>query len=583
MVPVSLSPDADTSRDKSLGHPPYLKRLASIHDLPNELLSEIFALAASQPFDTQFWGPESSKVSLIVVDNLVPISATCRAWRTLVSETPFLWSSFFLDENWNENEGALVLQRSRDVPATLYYSGGIQETLCYFLGVLRHRLRELYILDETLEWDSVASMLSTDFPMLSACTLHLGDRADETRPSRNTYLSGSLQRLCCLRLSCPVILPSGHIPHLTNLQVDGGGPHTLSSVFALLSAAPRLEYLWLVLSVERDRDQYAGIMVRLQHLKRCSLNMEPYDDFLSGLTLPPNCLVLFKDLLDFELGLEPEELPLIPTLVAALPRHPFTQCLSRLRIVPDNVGFGSTPDPEYAYHVQLANETSTSGLHFQILRGDLSGPILQPVERGKMSRTMAEEIFSAYPSGSLVANVKELWVYKWTDWLTADVLARLPLLETLVLVLDGDPWNTKWNDDPPTTIPKALTKQPKAGQAPLCPALTNLCLIMCYDHAVQETKRFVKARKRAGHPIKRLALECVNAYALEYATNGKLAKLVNELVVSSTGDNYKYWAPHTFEEGWARGLGGWPEWPEWLEWRKLNSDIMQGLDEIEDE
>ncbi|TBU46274.1 hypothetical protein BD309DRAFT_1017250 [Dichomitus squalens] len=53
-----------------------LKPRATIHSLPNELLSEIFALAAREAFKTQVLACTYAELSLIVADNLKPILAT---------------------------------------------------------------------------------------------------------------------------------------------------------------------------------------------------------------------------------------------------------------------------------------------------------------------------------------------------------------------------------------------------------------------------------------------------------------------------------------------------------------------------
>ncbi|TBU25510.1 hypothetical protein BD311DRAFT_809168 [Dichomitus squalens] len=53
-----------------------LKPRATIHSLPNELLFEIFALAAREAFKTQVLACTYAEPSLIVADNLKPILAT---------------------------------------------------------------------------------------------------------------------------------------------------------------------------------------------------------------------------------------------------------------------------------------------------------------------------------------------------------------------------------------------------------------------------------------------------------------------------------------------------------------------------
>ena len=75
-----------------------------------------------------------------------------------------------------------------------------------------------------------------------------------------------------------------------------------------------------------------------------------------------------------------------------------------------------------------------------------------------MSRNMAEEPFAAYPTGSLVANVKEVWMYTWTDLLSTDVFARFSALETLVIVADGNLWSLRSTTTRPLWPPISSAK-----------------------------------------------------------------------------------------------------------------------------
>ncbi|TBU25511.1 hypothetical protein BD311DRAFT_597687, partial [Dichomitus squalens] len=64
---------------------------------------------------------------------------------------------------------------------------------------------------------------------------------------------------------------------------------------------------------------------------------------------------------------------------------------------------------------------------------------------------MAEDLFSECLGGSLASGVKELWVYKWIDLLTADVLAYFRELETLVAVDPARLQGLETEEPTPTT------------------------------------------------------------------------------------------------------------------------------------
>ncbi|TBU46275.1 hypothetical protein BD309DRAFT_954567 [Dichomitus squalens] len=184
-------------------------------------------------------------------------------------------------------------------------------------------------------------------------------------------------------------------------------------------------------------------------------------------------------------------------------------------------------------------------------------PLCYPFRRSLISGLMAEDLFSEYLGGSLASGVKELWVYKWIDLLTADVLAYFRELETLVVVDPARLQGLETEEPTPTTVPEALRgSRRRRGQEPLCPALTNFCVIVCGVGDVAAVKKLVKSRKKAGYSIKRLAFMCVDERTRAHAL--KLSGLVEELVVTLTGQDVRWWMPRTFPDGWEMGgkIGG---------------------------
>ncbi|TBU38864.1 hypothetical protein BD309DRAFT_929950 [Dichomitus squalens] len=553
----------------------HLNGEAPINSLPREILSEIFALASCDGFDTRNLASEDfSETSIMLPKNLRRITTVCRAWRDVALSAAFLWSHFVVDTDWDERAYTQQLRLSQNAPTKLYIQkDSRQRAAARLLKDLGSRLRELYIFDYSMEWEHILPVLPVTTSLLTQVSIEIAPRSrfEPRGPLENEFLSGVLGNLRRFNLSGAPFLPTGQFPNLTYLHAGGGGPHQLSSLLSFLSAAPKLEIILLSLRLEQDLPQCHHRTVHLPHLRRCALNMgDIHAEILPQIAFPPTCLVLFgtlTDALDEVLSAEDMDAH-IRTIVGLLPTHPFAQHLTRLRIIPGNRGWDSVADTDNTYHVQLSDEQGASGVHFEVSRIFQSSDLRDPEDIDYFAEDLADVFWC--PGGVfLAADVKELWLHKWTEFLSPTLLACFPSLETVGLVLS----RKRRYDEP---IPPALGRGYDGYIH--CPTLTTVCLYTCDADAVDDMRDILQQRKRGGHRVRRLAIECKDAKAHRRAL--KLDKYVHELFVTMAKKDVKWWEDCT--DPWEGQLREWPDWPEWFEWRRQDRAFANDLSEESD-
>ncbi|KAI0642973.1 hypothetical protein C8Q79DRAFT_916390, partial [Trametes meyenii] len=177
--------------------------------------------------------------------------------------------------------------------------------------------------------------------------------------------------------------------------------------------------------------------------------------------------------------------------------------------------------------------------------------------------TVIAQMFATSP---LYANVREFTIRARRDLVDINLLSSLPSLTTINHVFDRftlrKPRRNAWE---PARVP-ILTRLARDGTLP-CPALKTLYFIQCGEEDLHDAREILEVRRRLGHPITRLGVDCGVSLAKKAST---LRELVDEFDLAYYDVHaYEDWRPGVSAKGtqWKTHSGRarfhWPEWPEW--------------------
>ncbi|KAI1786852.1 hypothetical protein LXA43DRAFT_1098801 [Ganoderma leucocontextum] len=512
----------------------YLNTAVPINRCPGEILSEMFALSATNQLSS--FSSDDERVSFVLVEKLRPITLVCRSWRNLAISTPSLWCDVVFDRRWRKDLSLRCLTLAKSIPLRLH-ARSRREGRSYGDEAMR-TLRDL----------------PAQPPHLTHLAIDGGPRIDPSMRAVNRngedYFGGLVQRLQRLSLHGILCLPTDHFPNLTYFGVSGFGYYPLRTVLSVLSNMPRLEMLYFCLGIEEGSAAHCGrdATVKLPYLRQLTAHRNASDvvQLLSMIKSPSPCVVQFKYTTREELV----------SIAGVLYTPDFSQNLTRLRILPDPIfNNGDDGSDTSLYFLELLNDTGTRRLSLGIY--EESG-LWTADDRTRVTDTLVE-LFSSLAGAKLVSNIKELWVHNWTDLANERLLAVIPPIHTLGLVLARQPYVQ-------TYIPGFIAEVTEAGSVCHCPNLTSLYVYTCGADDVDCARAIAAARKDAGRRLQRLAIECekepgVQCQALE------LGGLVHELSVTVQEKKRGWWKACTVSEGWSR-YGPCP-WPERREWSSL--------------
>lgn len=533
----------------------YLNLAAPINRCPIEILTEIFGLSAMKGLPS--YSPGHDLMPFVVIEKLHRISSVCCAWRTIVLSTPSLWCDLVFDRRRRKDLDSQALTLAKSSPLRLHarhlskHSPSSGRAL-RILGDHGDRIREAYLRVENLGWNEVLDSLPAKPPLLVRLAIdsgHLFYPVGEFSPGKRYFggIAQGLRHLCLHGISC---LPTDQFPNLTHFDVSGANNFPLHTILSVLSNMPNLQTLIFALNVEEGSAAQCprDAILELPHLLQFTAHNNLFSvcdviQLLPRMKFPSICLVHID---------EHEENNLF-SIARLLYMQDFAQNLTRLRIMPHPTHYDDDEGEAVMYFLELLNEAGTSGLSLGIY--DASNGLWTPEDRTGVTDTLADFLSSSV-GVRLVSNVRELWVHMWTDLVNDRLLAVIPPIDTLGLVLARPPYV-------PTEIPECLGQLVEEGTFVFCPDLTSLYVYTCEGEDIDRARVVATARKDAGRPLQRVAIECeqkleVRSQALE------LEGLVHELSVTIEGGRNGWWTACAIPDGWSRhGPSPWPERREW--------------------
>ena len=409
-----------------------------------------------------------------------------------------------------------------------------------------HCFREAYLQVDDLGWHELVDSMPKNPPLLQHLTIDAEPWTGEKRPYKDSehYFGGLAHSLRHIYLSSAPFLPTDHFPNLTHLIASGYGTFPVGTILSVLSNMPRLQVAILDIVIGESKGG-SGAIVQLPHLRQLELkDIAPFSTtaLLPMINLPSICFVKISKQLNKNLV----------SIVSLLYRQKFAQNLTRLRIIPNHAyNKGDEDQEENLYFLEFLNDAGTSGVSLGIFQS-YSG-LWTADDRGRVSDELVDFLFSSV-GAELVSNVRELWVHMWTDLVNDRLLAVIPLIDTLGLVLARRPYVR-------TAIPECLGQLTEDGSFVLCPDLTSLYLYTCGAEDVDRARMVAIARKDAGRPLERLAIECEQGKAGVRPQALELEGLVRELSVTVQEKRRPWWMPCAIPEGHSRyGRCPWPTW-----------------------
>ncbi|KAI0767755.1 hypothetical protein C8Q74DRAFT_1219537 [Fomes fomentarius] len=361
----------------------------SIHRLPLETLSEIFALVPTRESN---YGTCRSRSfirgsGIGPVSHLVPLTEVCHLWRDILHQDPRFWSEV---EDRGAQLGAPTFTHyiHRNTTGPLYVrllSASPSKETRLLLEHSESRIRELEIYNWEQDQSYVPSLLSISADQLRTCKIDY--LIDDSK--RTTSISkGHAPRLRCLWLTNCMAIPSNAFPSLTNLAIEWLGTAVTDRHFpfaelvAFLKGCPSLREVHLLCGSDvafqvpplpdvRSRDL---VMPRLRKLS--IIGWHAYRDasfhltLCSRLSLPPDCLLYMTPIPPMRLR------EVLDVLVAAARQE---RPLTRL-MVTQNIN-GATLD---CLSLQLVDSQNSMGIRVDV---QLKGRIQRYVHRGASRRT----------------------------------------------------------------------------------------------------------------------------------------------------------------------------------------------------
>lgn len=532
----------------------YLNTVAPINRCPGEILSTIFALSATNALPSFSFG--HGRVALVVVQKLRPITLVCRSWRNIALHTPSLWCDIVVDRRWTKKLNSRCLALAKAVPLRIHARRSQRASGGDIMRILKESwncVREAYLRVDDLKWDDIMDSLPTHPPLLNVLAVDGGLGGWSCIPGEHYFggLAQSLRRLYVRSHS----LPTDKFPNLTHfvLATSVTTYYWPCTVVSALSNMPRLQVVILTVNITKsgtmEWHRSSDMIVKLPHLRRFALkDCSTAGALLSTIEIPSTCLIQIDKQ-------KPRNLTSIASLLYTQDSLPN---LTRLRILPDPTYNNGDEDNDTShYFLDLLDDSGTSGFSLGIYE-DYSG-LWTAADRDRVTDILVE--FLSSPSGTkLVSSVTELWVHNWTDLVNDRLLAVIPPIGTLGLVLARPPYVR-------TEIPESLGQAMEGGTLGhcACPNLTSLYVYTCGAEDIFQAHTVATARKEAGHPLHRLAIECENAKE-EPGVQSRVLGLetfVPELSVTIEEKKRAWWRPCAIPQGWSRhGSYPWPDWQE---------------------
>ena len=424
-----------------------------------------------------------------------------------------------------------------------------------------HCVREVYLQADDLGWSEIIDAIPACPPLLTRLTVNGGPPVDPNLrildDNGESYFGGLAPALRHLSLDGVVCLPTDQFPNLTHFVVSGFGEYPMHVVLLVLSNMPRLQTLFFALGLEegsaaqRGQDTIFRRVVELPHLRQLTAHNNCSDvvELLPKLRFPSACAIQFN-------YTTREELVSVATALSA-PMPDFAQNLTRLRILPDPMLNGDEDAETSLYHLELLDDAGATRLSLGVY--EESG-LWTADARTAVTDTLVE-FFSSPAGAKLGSNIRELWVHNWTDLVNERLLAAISPIDTLGLVLARPP-----DAQTDSEIPAFIGEVTEAGTVRHCPSLTSLYVYACGADDIDRARAVAVARKDAGCPLRRLAIECMKDQDQPEAQSKalELGSLVHDISVTVQEKKQGWWKACIVPERWSsHGPCPWPERREW--------------------
>lgn len=486
--------------------------------LPAEILAHIFSLVSNaDSWDgssyAPAWGVPSQGGQ---PGELVPLTAVCQRWRSILLETPLLWAT--IHDSYDVDRAPSFthyIHRCPRGPLAVYMYKLPHSATQDFLAHHSGRVQDLSILSYRGDGlgfpDSITSFHADE---LRRCMLHLHDEEYVGPPLQTFFHDGHAPQLRAIVLEFPPYLPRNHFHALTHfiLKCSTAFSYSFEDLQAFLSGCPALQVLHMLMASTSSMQAPSTpppphSCTQLQHLQKLSvvaLTSNTHNipgqttgtlpqALLAAIVFPPQCLVYIC--------------PLLPSDM-----HSFADRMST-RIMPSSMRIAGAMPTNSAQSgpgpisFTLIQPSESRGVRYHVTLGSHSEDA-QTIKRSIRLTMAASQLFSA---------IRELWV----DTGAIDLLCgtRESILRSLVrleyLSVGSSSLEIKGLYD----VLAVLSAVYVQGDALVCPKLDTLSIIAFVptnqERLIERVRHALAVRKDLGSPLTHLAL------SLDFEPEGK--------------------------------------------------------------
>lgn len=481
--------------------------------MPAEILSRIFLLVSStsntwdkDPCDAP-WGPGFRGGQ---PRKLIPLTSVCQRWRSILLNTPLLWSTIEEKGYKGVPDFTHYVHRCPRGSLSVRIHSRLHDTTRELLARHGERVQDLHIIDSVfgdgggeLLFGLVPSFRAED---LRRCRLLLHNRQYTGPPFQTFFHDGRAPQLRQMWLESFPYLPRNKFPTLTHLIIEcpKRASFSFQDLQTFLSGCPDLQVLHLKnmtgSGLQAPRmEPAAPSSIHLRHLRKLSIvdKLQPrrsptWDQtarfvagrgalqlaLLSSLALPSQCLVYLSHISSTDLKSLADRMS---TLVQP----------SSMRIV-DALQDDCSPRKSGRISLVLLQPSASRGVRFDV----------QYRRCNEDEDAVKKNMCRAIAASPLFADVRELWAdagsadfLRWPN----SIFGSLPRLTYLSIRHEIDtPYQLNY-------VLEAL-REVLAGGELVCPELDTLVLTINAVYLIGQVRDLVLCRKNLGRPLTRLWL-----------------------------------------------------------------------------
>lgn len=548
--------------------------------LPAEILSHIFLLLSTRDDwkhtpGYSAWGPRFTGGQ---PRELVPLTAVCQRWRSILLGTPLLWSTVQDSDDDRAPPFANYIHRCTHGPLYVRMYAQPHSITRDLLAHHSERVQDLSV--RNYEGDGLGFPdIITSFKgnELRRCEFHLRDDQYTGPPFQTFFHHGYAPQLRTLQLASSPYLPRNRFPTLTHfiLECSQVASYTFQDLQEFLSGCPALQVLHLSMASTSNMQAPSTPSatprgsLHFRHLRRLSVIDAPLylgDDYyfepgptaaviarrgalpqvlLSSMVFPPQCLLYTS--------------PLPSGNIQPFADHMSTLLTpSSMRIVDAKQSYVAPSKSEQISFV-LVQPSESRGVRYDV-------PFVSYNQREASS--VKQDVLRVIATSPLFSAIRELWADTGFMYFLGgkdSILWSLPRLEYISLCCARE---EKF------ALHSLLEVLSTVQEGSLvCPELDTLVLItyLPLKPLIARLRSILVVRKDSGHPLKHLAvyvdLEGVSRKVLEEARG--LGDLVEHFFLNDNEDVPESEWERFWDERVPAGCGVVDEihdhWPVWVE------------------